>query len=99
MERRSISTFAPQIISYRELLEVFFTIHNLTTLNRQGADAGTQYRSAIFYHTPEDGKTVQDVITELLDAKIWDEPIVTEVTPFKAIYPAVDERLKYFMLT
>ena len=89
-------TFDPQIISYRELLEVFFTIHDPTTLNRQGADVGTQYRSAIFYHTPEQGKIAQEVIAELEAAKIWDAPIVTEVTPFKAFYPAEEDHREYF---
>ena len=89
-------TFDPQIISFRELLELFFTIHDPTTLNRQGADVGTQYRSAIFYHTPEQEKTAQEVIAELEDAKIWDESIVTEVRPFKAFYPAEDDHQEYF---
>ncbi len=89
-------TFDPQIIAFRELLEVFFTIHDPTTLNRQGADVGTQYRSAIFYHTPEQGKIAQEVIAELEAAKIWDAPIVTEVTPLKAFYPAEDDHQEYF---
>ncbi len=89
-------TFDPQIISYRELLEVFFTIHDPTTLNRQGADVGTQYRSAIFYHTPEQAKTAQEVIGELEAARIWDVPIVTEVMPFKVFYPAEDDHQEYF---
>ena len=80
-------TFDPQIISFRELLEVFFIIHDPTTLN-QGADAGTQYRSAILYHMPEQEETAQEVIAELGAAKIWDAPIATEVTPFNAFYPA-----------
>jgi peptide-methionine (S)-S-oxide reductase len=89
-------TFEPQIISYRELLEVFFTILNPTTSNRQGADAGTQYRSAIFYHTPEQARTAKEVIAELEAAKIWDAPIVTEVTPFRAFYPAEESHQQYF---
>ncbi len=89
-------TFDPQIISYGELLEVFFTIHDPTTLNRQGADVGTQYRSAIFYHTSEQARIAQEVIEELEAAKIWDAPIVTEVTPFKAFYSAEDEHQEYF---
>ncbi len=89
-------TFDPQIISYRELLEVFFTIHDPTTLNRQGADVGTQYRSAIFFHTSEQARIAQEVIEELEAAKIWDAPIVTEVTPFKAFYPAEDDHQEYF---
>ncbi len=90
-------TFDPQIISFRELLEVFFTIHDPTTLNRQGADAGTQYRSAIFYHMPEQAKTAQEVIAELDDKRIWDAHIVTEVMPFKAFYPAEHDHQEYFM--
>lgn len=77
-------------------MEVFFTIHDPTTLNRQGADAGTQYRSAIFYHTPEQARTAKEVIAELEAAKIWDAPIVTEVTPFRAFYPAEESHQQYF---
>jgi peptide-methionine (S)-S-oxide reductase len=89
-------TFDPQIISYRELLEVFFTIHDPTTLNHQGADVGTQYRSVIFYHTPKQARIAQEVIGELEAARIWDAPIVTEVMPFKAFYPAEDDHQEYF---
>jgi len=90
-------TFDPQIISFKELLEVFFTIHDPTTLNRQGADAGTQYRSVIFFHTPAQESVARKMITELEAAKIWDEPIVTEITPFKAFYPAEKYHQEYFM--
>ena len=72
-------SFDPAVTSYRELLEVFFVIHDPTTLNRQGNDAGTQYRSAIFYHSPEQQAVAQDVIAKLTAAKLWDDPIVTEV--------------------
>jgi peptide-methionine (S)-S-oxide reductase len=89
-------TFDPQIISFRELLEVFFTIHDPTTLNRQGADVGTQYRSVIFYHTPEQKEIAKEVIAELEVAKIWDAPIVTEVTPFKSFYLAEEYHQEYF---
>lgn len=89
-------TFDSQIISFRELLEVFFVIHDPTTLNRQGADEGTQYRSVIFYHTPEQKKTAEEVIAELEMAKIWDAPIVTEVTPFTAFYPAEEYHQEYY---
>ena len=81
-------TFDPQVISFRELLEVFFTIHDPTTLNRQGPDVGTQYRSVVFYHTPEQKQIAEQVIAELSAAKIWDQPIVTELAPLTAFYPA-----------
>ena len=89
-------TFDPSRISFREILEVFFTIHDPTTLNRQGADVGTQYRSAIFYHTPEQKQTAEQVIKDLNGAHIWDAPIVTEVAPFRAFYPAEDYHQEYF---
>lgn len=89
-------TFDPQIISFRELLQVFFTIHDPTTLNRQGADVGTQYRSVIFYHTPEQKAVAQEVIAELEKAKVWDAPIVTALTPFEAFYPAEEYHQEYF---
>jgi peptide-methionine (S)-S-oxide reductase len=89
-------TFDPQIISYKELLEVFFTIHDPTTLNRQGADVGTQYRSAVYYHSPEQKAVTEKVIAELNAAKIWDAPIVTEVTQFAEFYPAEDYHQQYF---
>ena len=89
-------TFDPEVVSFKELLEVFFTIHDPTTLNRQGADVGTQYRSAIFYHTPEQKEIAAQVISELDAAKIWDVPIVTEVAPFTAFYPAEVEHQEYY---
>ena len=89
-------TFDPQVTSFRELLEVFFTIHDPTTLNRQGADVGTQYRSAVFYHTPEQKEVAEQVIAELNAEKIWDAPIVTEVAPFTAFYPAEAEHQEYY---
>ena len=89
-------TFDPRAVSYRELLEVFFTIHDPTTLNRQGGDVGTQYRSAIFYHSPEQRETAARVIAELEEARVWDAPIVTEVTPFEVFYPAEDYHQEYY---
>lgn len=83
-------------ISFREILEVFFTIHDPTTLNRQGADVGTQYRSAIFYHTPEQKTVAEEVIADLNAKGIWDAPIVTEVTAFDKFYPAGDYHQEYF---
>ncbi len=89
-------TFDPSVVTYRELLEVFFTIHDPTTLNRQGNDVGTQYRSAIFYHSPEQKSTGEDVIAELEAQKVWDDPIVTEITPLDEYYPAEDYHQEYF---
>jgi len=74
-------TFDPAVVSFDELLHVFFTIHDPTTLNRQGGDVGTQYRSAIFYHSPEQKATAERVIAELEAEKVWDDPIVTELKP------------------
>lgn len=90
-------TFDPAIVSYRDLLTVFFTIHDPTTLNRQGNDVGTQYRSAIFYHDEEQKRTAEAVIAEMEAAKLWDAPIVTEVTPFQAFYRAEDYHQEYFV--
>lgn len=89
-------TFDPRIISFKELLKVFFTIHDPTTLNRQGADMGTQYRSVIFYHTIEQEKVAREVIIELEAAKIWGAPIITELTPFTTFYPAEEYHQEYF---
>jgi peptide-methionine (S)-S-oxide reductase len=88
--------FDPNMVTYRELLEVFFTIHDPTTLNRQGADVGTQYRSAIFYHNPEQKATAEQVISQLDQEKVWDKPIVTELTPFSTFYPAEAYHQEYF---
>jgi len=89
-------TFDPRVVSFRELLEVFFTIHDPTTLNRQGADVGTQYRSAIFYHTPEQKAIAEEVIAELGRERIWSNPIVTELVPFGVFYPAEAYHQEYF---
>jgi peptide-methionine (S)-S-oxide reductase len=89
-------TFDPTAVSFREILEVFFTIHDPTTLNRQGADVGTQYRSAIFYHSPEQQATAEQVIREIDAAKMWPAPIVTRVAPLQAFYPAEDYHQEYF---
>jgi peptide-methionine (S)-S-oxide reductase len=89
-------TFDPQVISFRELLEVFFTIHDPTTPNRQGADVGTQYRSAIFYHSPEQQEVAQQTIDELNEQQIWDAPIVTELAPFGKFYVAEDYHQEYY---
>jgi peptide-methionine (S)-S-oxide reductase len=89
-------SFNPTVVSLREVLEVFFTIHDPTTLNRQDADIGTQYRSAIFYNSPEQKATADAVIKELDAAKIWDGPIVTQVEPLKDFYKAEDYHQDYF---
>jgi peptide-methionine (S)-S-oxide reductase len=89
-------TFDPFRISFHDLLGVFFSIHNPTTLNRQGPDSGTQYRSAIFYHTPEQAETARQLMLDLSQASIWDHSIVTELTPFTAFYPAEDYHQEYF---
>lgn len=88
--------FDPQQLSYRELLEIFFSIHDPTTLNRQGADVGTQYRSAIFYHSPEQKRAAEVFIQELEAEKVWSQRIVTEVQPFKVFYPAEEYHQNYF---
>src|SRR5215210_582160 len=72
-------TFDPQVVSFKDLLDIFFTIHDPTTLNRQGADMGTQYRSAIFYHDEEQKRVADEVIEEITAAKLWPKPIVTQV--------------------
>ena len=89
-------TFDPNQITFNEILEIFFTIHDPTTLNRQGADVGPQYRSAIFYHDQEQGKIAEQVIAEFEAKQIWQNPIVTEVTPFKKIYQAEDYHQNYY---
>jgi peptide-methionine (S)-S-oxide reductase len=89
-------TFDPQVVSYRQLLEVFFTIHDPTTLNRQGADVGTQYRSAIFYHDPQQKTIAEQLIHEMMSEKLWNKPIVTELVPFSVFYPAEAYHQEYF---
>jgi peptide-methionine (S)-S-oxide reductase len=89
-------TFDPAILSYRELLEVFFTIHDPTTLNRQGADVGTQYRSAIFYHNEAQRETALQVIREIEASRLWPDPVVTEVVPFTCFYRAEEYHQNYF---
>jgi len=89
-------TFDPNEIAFRDLLGVFFTLHDPTTLDRQGHDVGTQYRSAIFTHSDEQEQAAEDVIGELNEAGIWDEPIVTEVSPFEVFYPAEEYHQEYF---
>jgi peptide-methionine (S)-S-oxide reductase len=89
-------TFDPSVITYRDLLKVFFAIHDPTTLNRQGNDIGTSYRSAIFYLDDEQKRAAEEVIAELTAAQLWPNPIVTEVTPFDTFYIAEDYHQEYF---
>ena len=89
-------TFDPDVISYRDLLGVLFTIHDPTTLNRQGNDVGTQYRSVIFHHSPEQERAAREVIAELEAEKVYDSAIVTEVAPLTQFYPAEDYHQDYF---
>jgi len=89
-------TFDPQQVSYKELLEVFFSIHDPTTLNRQGADVGPQYRSAIFAHSPEQKAEAEQVIADLTAKRLWDKPIVTEVKDLTTFYQAEDYHQEYF---
>lgn len=86
--------FDPAIVSYRQILEIFFTIHDPTTLNRQGNDVGTQYRSVIFYHTPQQLDCAKHVIAEM--ANVWDAPIVTQLLPVETWYKAEDYHQNYF---
>jgi peptide-methionine (S)-S-oxide reductase len=89
-------TFDPSVVSYKDILEVYFTIHDPTTLNRQGADVGTQYRSVIFYHDDEQRRVAERVISDLESEGIWSDPIVTEVAAFDEFYVAEDYHQNYF---
>lgn len=88
--------FDPSEISFKEILQVFFTVHDPTQLNRQGNDVGTSYRSAIFYHTDEQKRIAEETIKEINDEKIYDKPIVTEVTAFDKFYAAENYHQEYF---
>jgi peptide-methionine (S)-S-oxide reductase len=89
--------YDPAVISTRDILNVFFAIHDPTTLNRQGADVGTQYRSGIYYHTPEQKEIAENLIKELTAQKIFDNPIVTEVEAIKDFYIAEDYHQEYYV--
>ena len=89
-------TYDPEIVSYKEILEVFFMTHDPTTLNRQGNDVGTQYRSAVFYHDEEQKKTAEEVVSNFEKENIFDHPVVTEITPFEAFYKAEDYHKDYY---
>jgi len=89
-------TFDSEIVTYRELLEVFFVIHDPTTLNRQGHDVGTQYRSAVFYHSPEQKRIAEEVIASLTKEQVYPNPIVTELVPAPTWYEAEPYHQEYF---
>jgi peptide-methionine (S)-S-oxide reductase len=89
-------SFDPEVITFKEILDVFFTIHDPTTLNRQGADVGTQYRSAIFYHSEQQKNISEQVIKDFQTEGIWSNPIITEITPFDVFYPAEDYHQEYY---
>jgi len=89
--------FNPGKISYREILQIFFSVHDPTTLNRQGGDVGTQYRSAIFYHDDQERDIAEALVRELSEAQLWKKPIVTQVVPLEKFYPAEDHHREYFL--
>ncbi len=89
-------SFDPLKISYREILEIFFSIHDPTTLNQQGADVGTQYRSAIFYHSNQQKAIAEELIVGFNKAHLWNKPIVTQIVPLHTFYPAEDYHQGYF---
>lgn len=91
-------TYDPSVVSYREIIEIFFTIHDPTTLDRQGGDVGTQYRSAIFYHSPEQKETAESVRDALVAQGLWSDPVVTEIVPLERFYPAESYHDDYFRL-
>ena len=89
-------TFNPEVISFTDLLEVFWQVHNPTTLNRQGADVGTQYRSVIFYHSEEQKQIAKNIMTELDQSGAWDDPIVTEISAAEKFYIAENYHQNYY---
>jgi peptide-methionine (S)-S-oxide reductase len=89
-------TFDPSVLSFRDLLRVFFTVHDPTTADRQGADIGAQYRSIILYHSDEQRETAKQVIDELNGEKVWDDPIVTQLVPFTTFYSAEKYHQDYY---
>jgi peptide-methionine (S)-S-oxide reductase len=91
-------TFDPSVVSFADLLRVFFSVHDPTTLNRQGADVGTQYRSVVLYHSPEQKQVAEQVVDEVNKAGIWSRPIVTQIAPLETFYPAEDYHQRYFEL-
>ena len=89
-------TYDPAVITFRDLLDVFFTIHDPTTLNRQGGDVGTQYRSAVFFHTPGQEQTAREVIRDVEEEGVWENPIVTQVEAATEFYPAEEYHQQYY---
>ena len=89
-------TFDPAVVSYRELLDIFFVFHDPTTLDRQGPDAGTQYRSAVFYHSPEQREAAEQAIADITSSGVWSDPVVTEVVPLAEYYLAEEYHREYF---
>lgn len=89
-------TYDPAVISYRDILGIFFSVHDPTTLNRQGADVGSQYRSAVFYHSEAQKTAAEQIIREITEEKVWPDPIVTEVTALTAFYPAEEYHQRYY---
>ena len=89
-------TFDPDSVSFNEVLDVFFSIHDPTTLNRQDPDVGTQYRSVIFYHNPEQKRISEEVMAELTAQNLWPQPIVTELTELETLHPAEDYHQNYY---
>lgn len=89
--------FDPEVTTYREVLEVFFTIHDPTTRDRQGADVGPQYRSAVFTHSEEQRRVVDDVVREIEASGAFEDPVVTEIAPFERFWPAEDEHHDYYL--
>ena len=88
--------FNPSKLSYREILEIFFSVHDPTTLNRQGADVGTQYRSSIFYHNEQQKRVAEELTGEFSRAQLWNRPIVTQIVPLGTFYPADVYHQEYF---
>jgi peptide-methionine (S)-S-oxide reductase len=89
-------TFDPEITPYGDILEIFFTMHDPTSLNRQGADVGTQYRSVVFYHSEEQKRVAEEVIAEMNETNVFNLPIVTRLEPFKEFYEAEDYHVNYY---
>jgi len=90
-------TYNPNIITFKEILQIFFTMHDPTTLNRQGNDVGTQYRSVIFYHDENQKQTAEQVINEITQARIWNNPIVTQIEPYNLFYKAEEYHQEYYI--